>query len=176
MERNFRSWFILLLSTTTQRYRFRFACRDLTCSSSVLFQNRIVISSSDLMWVTTSVSLVHCNNRTDFFQCDYISEINRKSSGYLCMIIQYAGVVLSSLVWASNFQPAHCLHSGHLCQPSVLSAKSSTLSGREWRVLSPLASPVERAFRWLRGLLHWRGGGAAPRAGWQEMGLFMRKG
>jgi hypothetical protein len=100
------------------------------------------------------VSLVHCNNCTDFFQCDYISEINRKSSGYLCMIIQYAGVVLSSLVCAGNFQPAHCLHSGHLCQPSVLSAKSSTLGGREWQVLSPLASPVERAFRWLRGLLH----------------------
>ena len=142
MERNFRSWFILLLSTTTQRYRFRFACRDLTYSSSVLFQNRIVISSSDLMWVTTSVSLVHCNNCTDFFQCDYISEINRKSSGYLCMIIQYAGVVLSSLVCAGNFQPAHCLHSSHLCQPSVLSAKSSTLGGREWQVLSPLASRI----------------------------------
>ena len=74
------------------------------------------------------------------------------------MIIQYAGVVLSSLVCAANcagnFQPAHCLHSSHLCQPSVLSAKSSTLGGREWQVLSPLASPVERAFRWLRGLLH----------------------
>jgi len=72
------------------------------------------------------------------------------------MIIQYAGVVLSSLVCAGNFQPAHCLHrdSSHLCQPSVLSAKSSTLGGREWQVLSPLASPVERAFRWLRGLLH----------------------